>query len=110
MTDRAIAAFTGLLLLGACAEANHLGNPLMLPVAAVATGIDNHVYGARRGRVSAHLAGEGRNVLRGDAQAQLWRLAGTPVDNRSKVLGEIAALADGPDWVERATVIVMVHS
>lgn len=99
-----------ILFLAGCSQANHLGNPLMLPVVAVATGIDNQIYGARRDRVSAHLATHRRAVLGGAAQAELWRLAGTPVGNRAKALREIADLAEGPEWVERATIIVMVHS
>ncbi|MDX8348631.1 hypothetical protein SLH49_11615 [Cognatiyoonia sp. IB215446] len=42
------AAFT----LAACSqEANHLGNPLLLPVSGVSTAIGNAAYNERRGRV-----------------------------------------------------------
>jgi hypothetical protein len=41
-----------LTLVTACTgEANHLGNPLLLPVSAIGTVFDNAVYSERRGRV-----------------------------------------------------------
>lgn len=43
---------TAALLLAACSnEANHLGNPLMLPVSGISTVIGNAVYEKRRGQV-----------------------------------------------------------
>lgn len=45
-------ALPALILLTACTgEANHLGNPLLLPLGGLATATENAVYGARRGEV-----------------------------------------------------------
>ncbi|WP_435312889.1 hypothetical protein [Primorskyibacter sedentarius] len=44
-------------LVAACSnEASHLPNPLLLPGQAIATGIGNARYNARRAQVSAHVA------------------------------------------------------
>ena len=41
-----------LILLSACTgEANHLGNPLLLPISGIGTAIENQAYNERRGRV-----------------------------------------------------------
>ncbi|MEO0931197.1 MAG: hypothetical protein AAFY14_11210 [Pseudomonadota bacterium] len=41
-----------LITLTACSnEANHLGNPLLLPISGVGTAVDNAAYNQRRGRV-----------------------------------------------------------
>lgn len=41
-----------LVLTAACSnEANHIGNPLLLPIAGVATLFENTVYNERRGKV-----------------------------------------------------------
>ena len=45
-----------LLLLAACSTtASHVPNPLLLPGQAVATGLENAAYNARRSKVSAHV-------------------------------------------------------
>lgn len=96
------------LCLSACTGANHLGNPLTLPLRGLASAAENAAYGARRARVSETLAQIGPDGLPA-SQDQLWAVAPVPDVNKPKVLREITALSDGPDWVERATVIVMVH-
>ena len=49
---RPIALLAFLSSLAACSgEANHLGNPLLWPVYAVSTGLENAVYNERRGQV-----------------------------------------------------------
>lgn len=41
-----------LVLLGACSnDANHLGNPLLLPISGISTALENQAYNERRGRV-----------------------------------------------------------
>lgn len=41
-----------LMLLAACSgEANHLGNPLLLPISGIGTAFENQTYNERRGRV-----------------------------------------------------------
>lgn len=74
---------------------------------------ENAAYGARRGEVSAFLAAHGPAVVAGDDPArreELFAIAGTPDAQRGKVVREIKDLPDGPEWVEQATIIVMVHS
>jgi hypothetical protein len=46
--------FMALLLLTACAPSapNHMGNPLLLPVGALTTGVGNGFYNHRRSKVS----------------------------------------------------------
>lgn len=49
MTFRALPA---LILLTACSgEANHLGNPLLLPISGIGTAFANQAYNERRGQV-----------------------------------------------------------
>ena len=49
MTYRTLPA---LFLLAACSgEANHLGNPLLLPILGIGTVFENQAYNERRGRV-----------------------------------------------------------
>ncbi|MCF2903890.1 hypothetical protein L0666_02735 [Octadecabacter sp. CECT 8868] len=44
--------FVFLTLLSACStEANHIGNPLLLPIHAVGNAVSNATYGQRRGQV-----------------------------------------------------------
>lgn len=75
-------------------------------------GAENAVYEGRRTQVSSYLAQNRAALLSGDAGAAkgLFDVAGTPEANHAKVLQEINDVADQPDWTERATVIVMVHS
>ena len=98
-----------ILLLAAC-DAGHLGNPLTLPIRGAASAIENASYDARRGRVKAYLSANQSSLGAPEGQAGLWEVSTVPPENRAKVLREIAELADGPDWAERATVIVMVHT
>ncbi len=106
-----------LLLLPACDE-GHLGNPLLLPVTGLATAVENSSYNSRRSRVSNFLAANQPAVMAealsqpGPALATLYQTAGTHPASQPAVrrdLAEISA-APPPDWVERATVIAMVHS
>lgn len=94
-----------LLLAGCTGEANHMGTPLDWAVSGPATIVDNAFYGARRERVRNFLAAEGR----GFGPTQLWELSGTPEANRAQVLAELKDLPD-TDWVEQATIVVMVYS
>lgn len=105
------------LLLGACSEANHLGNPLLLPVSGAVTAVENATYAARRARVSEYLsqhrlavqqqalAGGGADL---DMVAQLARVSAASRGHMIRDLAEIS-VSPPPDWVERATVIAMVH-
>ena len=42
---------------------SHVPNPLLLPGQAVATGIENAVYNARRGKVSAHVKAHHEEIV-----------------------------------------------
>lgn len=58
-----------LVLLTACSgDANHLGNPLMLPVSGVNTAIDNAAYSRRRGAVELIVKSE-RDAIVSDIRA-----------------------------------------
>ena len=100
-------------LLAAC-DAGHLGNPLTLPVRAVASGIEKAHYDARRDKVSGYLRGNQLVLSASDPASEHWvtlfALAGTPAAHHARVVQEVRALNAGGDWVERATVIVMVYS
>ena len=100
--------FALIIALAAC-DAGHLGNPLTLPVRGVISGIENANYDARRTRVAQYLRQHQHNLNEPDVQMGLWGIAPVPAHIRPKVLAEIGDLADSDDWVERATVIVMVH-
>ena len=95
-------------LLAAC-DTGHLGNPLTLPARAVATGIENAGYQARRDRVTAFLTDHIGALDDPATQAQFWRVAPVPPENGAKVLREIADLPRSSQRVEQATVITMVH-
>lgn len=95
-------------VLAAC-DTGHLGNPLTLPARAIGAAASNAVYDARRDRVAAYLSTHRNTLTEPAIQAGLWQIAPVPPGARAKVLGEIAALPDGPEWSEHATVIVMVH-
>ena len=97
-----------ILPLAAC-DGGHLGNPLTLPVRGVVSGLENASYAARRDTVSTYLAHHRTHLNDPGIQSGLWDIAPIPPKRRAKVLREIAALMDSPDWVEQATVIVMVH-
>ena len=104
----------GLLSVTACSEANHLGNPLTLPLRGLVVAAENGVYNARRAQVSAHLQAHmsafQAGVAPGDpVAASLWNIAGTPPARQGQVLREFRDVPAG-DWVEQATVIVMVLS
>jgi len=53
-----------LTLMAACSgEANHLGNPLLLPINGLLTGIENAAYNERRGQVEIAVKSSWPNVL-----------------------------------------------
>lgn len=95
-------------MLAGCTQANHLGNPLTLPIRGVTAAVENASYDAKRARVKDTLIQIGPRGLPAE-QAQLWAVAPVPLSNQTKVLREIEALAADETWAERATVIVMVH-
>lgn len=118
-----------LLLLTACTAPNHLGNPLTLPISGIATAVENASYNSRRTQVSTFLTSNEQAIQSearttpGPALAALYQTARIPPQNQPAVRRDLAEIS-GPtppdywylpqwpptDWVERATVIVMVHS
>jgi len=95
----------------ACSEANHLGNPVTLPLRGAGALVENSVYGARRARVSGYIAAH-EGAMRaerfaGAVTAEL--LERVPAQTHAKVRAELVEAAAFADFVERATVIVMVH-
>lgn len=102
-----------LCLLAACtSEPNHLGNPLLLPLNGLTTAAENAVYRAKRARVKAYLEANAAAVQAGDAGTllALWDVAGVPVAAQPLVTRDLAELSPGPDWAERATIVVIVRS
>ncbi|MBS8226167.1 hypothetical protein [Vannielia litorea] len=97
--------------LAACAEANHLGNPLLLPVHGVATGLENVAYGKRRAAVKAwiseHEVAMRAERFEGPVTAAL--LAELPQGARAQVQADLKEAAHYGDFAERATVAFMVH-
>ncbi len=54
-----------LILLAACSgEANHLGNPLFLPISGIGTAAENAAYNQRRGRVEVIVKTNFDQILR----------------------------------------------
>ncbi|MHA6325243.1 hypothetical protein [Roseivivax sp. CAU 1753] len=106
-------ALIPVLLLAGCAnEANHLGNPLLLPVSGLSTLVENAAYGARRADVKAEVARHGPALLTDPvAQAALWRVAPVAPSDRANVLRDINDLPDpgSAAWIEAATVAIMVR-
>ncbi|WP_108814310.1 hypothetical protein [Loktanella sp. Alg231-35] len=77
------------LLLAACSnEANHLGNPLMLPVTGVSTVIGNAAYEKRRGQVELIVKSNYDTIRQeigaggGPALTKAMDAAGIPVSER----------------------------
>ena len=108
LTFSTMRALALICLLAAC-DTGHLGNPLTLPVRAVANGMENAGYQAQRDRVKAFLSDHIDDLDNTATLARFWRVAPVPPSNRAKVLREIAELPASPDRIEQATVITMVH-
>lgn len=107
-----------LILLGCTnGDANHIGNPLMLPVGAVTTGVENGFYNARRKRVADYIAAN-KPALRADVIAgtgatldELYQIAKIPTKNQPALARELSrgqSLYFGED-PEPLVVAVMVH-
>ncbi|MGR3796223.1 hypothetical protein [Vannielia sp. SX4] len=97
--------------LGACTEANHLGNPLLLPVRGVAAGLENAAYGKRRAAVKAWIT-EHEAAMRAerfDGPVTGALLAELPEGARAQVRADLQEAARYSDFAERATLAFMVH-
>ncbi len=101
-----------MIALAGC-DFGHLGNPLSLPVRAVAAGVENASYDARRSRVSGYLAANKILLNASSASSPVWAglfdLAGIAPSMQAKAAHEVKEQPGHPEWLERATVIAMVH-
>ena len=97
--------------LAACTAPNHLGNPLLLPVHAITSGVQNAAYDRERGTVKAWII-ENEAAMRAEAfngPTTNTMLATLPPRNRDQASKDLKEAAAYPDFSERATVIIMVH-
>lgn len=105
-----------LALAGCSTEANHLGNPLLLPVTGLATAAENAVYNARRREVSALVTSDFPAVtadLRaggGPALAAAMDAARIPEESRPGVTAllqsDIALYASDPEALVVALMVL----
>ncbi|MCG3267703.1 hypothetical protein [Yoonia sp. I 8.24] len=76
------------ILCGCSTEANHIGNPLLLPFSAVSTGISNATYNQRRGQVEVYVKSNHTAIMAditnggGDHIAQAMDIASIPTEDR----------------------------
>lgn len=112
-----IPALIALCLTTACTGgANHLGNPILWPIGAVSTGVENATYGAKRRKVSAHvhanfatligeiMAGSGSKLAQGMDLARVPN--GERAALRALLKSDIAIYQGDP---EALVVALMVH-
>jgi hypothetical protein len=95
----------------ACTAPNHLGNPLLLPVHAITSGVQNAAYGHERATVKSWII-ENEVAMRAEGfegpitNALLKTL---PAENRRQTRKDLKEAEVHSDFIERATVIIMVH-
>lgn len=105
-----------LVCLAACSdEANHLGNPLMLPISGISTAIGNAAYDARRGEVEVIVKSNHPTLLNeiadggGPVLTQAMDAARIPVAERpARVLqmrGDIGLYAEAPGALVTALMV-----
>jgi len=105
----------GLLLvfgsgLTACSDANHLGNPLTLPIRAVTAAVENSAYDRERAGVKTWII-ENEAAMRAEGFAGPVTgalLATLPSGRRAQAQRDFIEASAYPDFTERATVVVMV--
>jgi len=106
-----------LAALPACSnEANHLGNPLLLPISGIGAAIENAAYQSRRGAVELAVKSNWPSVLReiegggGPALGQAMEAARIPdADRAARILqmqGDLAVYRESP---EALVVALMVY-
>jgi len=78
-----------MMLLGGCStQANHLGNPLLLPLSGIVTAADNAVYAQRRGRVEVFVKSNHPQLIAdineggGSTLTEAMEIAGVPTSDR----------------------------
>jgi hypothetical protein len=76
------------ILCGCSTEANHIGNPLLLPFSAVSTGFGNAAYNQRRGQVEIYVKSNHQAIMAdivnggGDHIARAMDIAGIATEDR----------------------------
>lgn len=103
---------TALMALAACSqEANHLGNPLLWPVNAISSTVQNGVYDDRRGQVEIQVKSAFPEILSdienggGPDLTHAMDLAGVPVSDRPARLLQLKA--DLPLYVTSPSALIV---
>lgn len=97
-------------LIAGCSGANHIGNPLTLPLGAITSAAENGAYNRERAAVKTWIA-ENETAMRAEGFAGPITeslLAMLPPDARGQARQDFVEAAAFPDFTERATVVVMV--
>jgi hypothetical protein len=94
--------FMALLFLAGCSTnaPNHIGNPLLLPVRGITTGIGNAVYNTRRNKVSRFVRAN-HNALKQDIVAgkgnmltRAFAVARVPAKKHTELVAELQSRPD----------------
>lgn len=98
--------------MASCSAPNHLGNPLLLPVNAIGAAVENANYDRRRAKVKAWIADHetAMRAERFDGPVTQVLLDALPAVRRKQARADLKEAAAHRDYVERATVVVMVLS
>lgn len=109
-------ALLTLMLVTACTEANHLGNPLTWPGQALQSTVSNAVYDARRAKVTAFVTAHQTAILT-EAKAEsgptliaVFDLAKTPQTHRAALTRELATNPLYQTSKDALTIALMAHS
>jgi hypothetical protein len=103
------------ILCGCSTEANHIGNPLLLPFSAVSTGIGNAAYNQRRGQVEIDVKTNHPAIMAdianggGDHIARAMDIAGIVIEDRPARLiqlrSDLALYQASPDALITALMV-----
>jgi hypothetical protein len=86
--DMRLPIITVLFAAACTGEANHLGNPLLLPFSGLSTALDNTAYNARRGKVEVFVKSNFPMLIQditaggGATLSEAFNLSGVPVTDR----------------------------
>lgn len=104
------------LMLAACTNANHLGNPLTWPGQVLQTTLSNAAYDARRAKVSSFVAAHQTAILTeakaksGPTLTAVYDLAKIPQTRRAALTRELATNPHYQTSTDALTVALMAHS
>lgn len=108
-----------LILLGCSnGNANHIGNPITLPISAITTGLENVSYNTRRNRVKANVIKNRKQLKKdviagnGPALNQIFEIAKIPAQKQAPLLKELQRGIETyfNTNIEPLVVTIMVHS